>query len=50
VAELEAQLRERTRAFDALSRTREETEARYQNSEAALRSLREALDAAARGR
>ena len=50
VAELEAQLRDRTRAFDALSRTREETEARYQNSEAALRSLREALDAAARGR
>jgi hypothetical protein len=50
VVELEAQLRERTRAHDALARAREETEARYQNSEQALRSLREALDAAARGR
>jgi SAM-dependent methyltransferase len=47
VAELERQLRERNRAYDALSRTREETEARFQNSEQALRSLREALDAAA---
>lgn len=50
VAELEGQLRERTRAYDALCRVREETEARFQNSEQALRALREALDAAARGR
>ncbi|MEN9800243.1 MAG: hypothetical protein RL653_3940 [Pseudomonadota bacterium] len=47
VAELERQLRERNRAYDALSRAQEETEARFQNSEQALRSLREALDAAA---
>jgi len=50
VVELEGLLRERTRAYDVLCRVREETEARFQNSEQALRALREALDAAARGR